>query len=383
MIKKRKICFIITSKIHYARSKLILEELKKRDDVELQIVVGASAILPNYGDVLSLLEKDGFQANFKITMTMEGGTPVAMAKTTGIGITEFTTAFENLQPDIVVVRADRYEILSAVIAAAYLNIAVAHIEGGDLSGTIDESVRHAITKLAHIHFPTNEKSRERIIRMGENPDYIFNLGAPELEVVARNNFNISNSAISHWGVGDLVDVNKAFIVVMQHSVTSEVGKNRDYISETLKAVHELDVPAVWFWPNADAGTDEISKGIRVFRENINPQHIRFVKYLAPEEFIGLLKKSACLVGNSSAGIKECSYLGTPVVNIGTRQNKRMRGNNVIDASYNKDEIKQKISQQMEVGKYPLNNIYYQPDTSKKIVDILATIKLYTQKSFKD
>ncbi|MCK4554844.1 N-acetylneuraminate synthase family protein, partial [Candidatus Parcubacteria bacterium] len=154
--KKRKICFVITSKIHYSRSKKILEKLKNRDDVELQIVIGASAILYKYGDIVSLLEEDGFNYDAKIIMTLEGGSSVAMAKTAGIGITEFATIFDNLNPDIVVVRGDRYEVLSAAIAAAYLNITVAHIEGGDVTGTIDESVRHAITKLSHIHFTTNK-----------------------------------------------------------------------------------------------------------------------------------------------------------------------------------------------------------------------------------
>src|SRR3989344_3209929 len=171
--KKRKICFIITSRNHYARSKLILNELKRRNNVELQIIVGAAALLSNYGDVSSFLKKDGFKHDFKIAMAVEGGSSLAMAKTTGIGVTEFATAFYNLEPDLVVVRGDRYEILSAAVAAAYLNIPLAHIEGGDVTGSIDESVRHAVTKLAHIHFATNKRSKDRILRMGEDPKYIF------------------------------------------------------------------------------------------------------------------------------------------------------------------------------------------------------------------
>ncbi|OGM99810.1 MAG: UDP-N-acetyl-D-glucosamine 2-epimerase, UDP-hydrolysing [Candidatus Yanofskybacteria bacterium RIFCSPHIGHO2_01_FULL_39_8b] len=380
---KRKICFVITSSIHYSRSKLILSELKNRDNVELQIIVGASAILPNYGDILELMERDGFSYNEKITMTLEGGNPVAMAKTTGIGIIEFTTVFDNLKPDVVIVRGDRYEVLSAAIAAAYLNIPVAHIEGGDVTGTIDESVRHAVTKLAHIHFPTNDLARQRIIRMGEPADYIFNFGSPELEFVAKNSYEVSNELINKIGVGDAVDITKPYLMVMQHSVTSEIGYNRENIEKTLDAIHELGIPAIWFWPNVDAGTDEISKGIRVFREHQQPKNIRFIKSLPPEEFVGLLKNAACLVGNSSAGIKEASFLGTPVVNIGTRQNGRMKAENVIDVSYGKEEIKQAVNKQLDHGRYPTSNIYYQPDTAKKIVDTLSTIKLYVQKSFKD
>jgi len=382
-INKRKICFVITSGIHYSRSKLILQELKNREDVELQIVLGASAILPTYSDTLEHIQKDGFTCNAKITMVIEGGTSVAMAKTTGLGIIDFASVFENLTPDIVVIRGDRYETIAPAISAAYLNIVIAHIEGGDVTGNIDESVRHAITKLSHIHFTTNKLSQKRVLMMGEHPKYVFDVGGPDLEFVAKNLYRISNKHINYLGVGDIVDINKPFIVVMQHAVTSERGENRKHIEETLHAIHDLKIPTIWFWPNVDAGTDEISKGIRIFRENVKPNHMRFLKYLPPEEFIGLLKKSACLVGNSSSGIKECSYLGTPVVNIGSRQNHRMRADNVIDVGYDRKQITETIKKQIKHGTYPPSHIYYKLDTSKKISEILATIDLYTQKFFHD
>jgi len=382
-MKKRKICFVITSRIHYGRSKLILKELKKRSDVELMIVVAASALLETYGNVLDDLKRDGFTVNEKIVMTLEGGNTVAMAKTAGVGIMEFTTAFDNLQPDIVVIRADRYEVLSAAIAASYLNITVAHIEGGDVTGTIDESVRHAITKLAHIHFPTNKISAKRIIRMGEDPRYVFDVGSSDIEFVARNQFKVSKSLVNEYGVGNDINIDKPFLVVMQHPVTSEVGNNRKHVRETLAAVRELSFPAILFWPNVDAGTDEVSKAIRVFRETKKPKHMRFIKYLPPEQFIGLLERAACLVGNSSAGIKECSYLGVPVVNIGTRQHARTRAENVVDVGYDKAAIKRAIKKQLDHGSYESSKIYYKKGTGKKIAQILAKIKLYSQKLFFD
>lgn len=380
--KKRKICFIITSKNHYARSKLILDEIKKRKDLELQIIIGASALLSKYGNVEPIMKKDGFFHNFKISMAIEGGDALAMAKTTGIGTTEFATAFHNLEPDIVVVRGDRYEILSAAVAAAYLNIPIAHIEGGDVTGNIDESVRHAVTKLAHIHFATNEQSKNRILRMGENPNYVFDFGCPGLEVAAKNKGKVSNESFSRWGVGSVIDINKLYLMGIQHPVTSEINKNRENIMKTLQAVHELKIPAIWLWPNIDAGTDEISKGTRIFREH-NNSDIYFIKNLPPEEFIGLLKNSLCLVGNSSAGIKECSYLGVPVVNIGSRQDGRMRAENVMDVGYDKNSIKLAIERQIKRKRYKSSNIYFQKDTSKKIAQVLAKAKLYTQKKFYD
>lgn len=382
-MRKRKICFIITSQVHYSRSKLILSGLKKRKDVELQIVVGASALLPNYSDLSSIMEKDGFRPKAAVTMILEGGNSVAMTKTTGVGILEFATIFENLSPDIVVVRGDRYEVLAAAVAAAYLNISVAHIEGGDISGNIDESVRHAITKLAHIHFTTNEVSRDRVLRMGENPDYVFNFGCPGIEYFSKNGYSPSNKSINRLGVGGSIDVTKPYLLVLQHPVTSEIEKNREHGRTLLEAINELKIQTIWFWPNIDAGTDEVSKGIRVFRETVNPPHIRFLKYITPDHFIGLLKKSQCLVGNSSTGIKECSYFGIPVVNIGTRQNGRMRAENVVDADYNKSEIKKAIQKQLQHGRYKRSYIYYQKGTSRNIIKILAEIPLYIQKQFYD
>ena len=380
--KKRKICFVITSTIHYGRNKFVLEELRKHKDIELQIVVGASALLPDYGDVLSFMERDGFKCDAKIVMTLAGGSPVAMAKTAGIGITEFATVFENLEPDIVVIRGDRYEMLSVAITASYLNIPIAHIEGGDKTGTIDESVRHAITKLAHIHFPTNDQSKGRIIRMGEHPDYVFNFGSPDIEFVVKNNYKAHNKLINYLGVGDAIDIKKPYIVVSNHPVTTEYGKNRGNTEALLNAIHELNIPTIWFWPNVDAGTDEVSKAIRAFRENVNPKHIRFIKYLSSDEFTGLLKKASCLVGNSSAGIKECSYLGVPVVNIGTRQNGRMRAENVVDVPvYNKNKIKNAIKKQITKKRYASSDMYSKDNTGENITNTLASIDLYVQKNF--
>ncbi|MDP3900332.1 MAG: UDP-N-acetylglucosamine 2-epimerase [bacterium] len=383
MKSKRKICFVITSKIHYSRSKLVLRALRKRADIDLQIVVAASALLDMHGNVLETLANEGFYVNDRIIMTLEGSNTVAMSKTTGIGIIEFTTAFDNLRPDVVVARGDRYEVLSAAVAASFLNIPIAHIEGGDISGTIDESVRHAITKLSHIHFPTNEYSAERIVRMGEDRRYVFNVGSCDVEFVAQNNFHVSKKLINYLGVGDVIDIDKPFLMVMQHPVTSEVGANRQNIEETLHAIYALKMPTIWFWPNVDAGADEVSKGIRAFREEKDPSHMRFLKSLPAEHFIGLLKRAACLLGNSSAGIKECSYLGTPVVNIGTRQHGRLRAENVIDADYDAKDIARAVKRQLRHGRYEPSKIYYQPGTSGKIAQTLAKAALYTQKCFVD
>lgn len=379
--KKKKICFVITSEIHYARNKLILEALRMHKGVELQIVVGASAILPAYGNVPELLLHDGFPCSAKIMMTVEGSNPLAMAKTAGLGLGEFATVFDNLAPDCVVVRGDRYEVLAVAMAAAYLNIPLAHIEGGDIAGNLDEGIRHAITKIAHLHFPTNEFSRKRIIRMGENPRFVFNVGSPEVELVARGKFKAQSQLVNYWGVGDVIDLKKPYLLVMNHPVMTEYGKNKKNTEELLIAIYEMNIPTIWFWPNVDAGADEVSKAIRSFRESTNSKNMRFIKYLPPEDFYWLLVHAECLVGNSSSGIKECSYLGVPVVDIGTRQKGRAHGENVAHAPCRKNDIKTAIQKQVNHGRYKRSRIYFKRGTSKRITEILVRCRPPVQKSF--
>jgi len=378
----RKICFVITSQIHYARSKLILKSVSENKNLKLQIAVAASAILPQYGNVLSSMEKDGFKADAKIIMTLAGDSPVSMAKTTGIGVTEFATAFDNLDPDIVIIRGDRYEVLAGAIAAAYMNIPVAHIEGGDLSGTIDESVRHAVTKLSHIHFSTSSESKRRIIQMGECPDNVFDVGCPEIEVLDKYDTEITSADINKEGVGGTISIDNPFIMVMFHPVTTEKN-NLKKTNSVLKAIKALDFPTIWFWPNVDANTDEVAKAIRIFRENEDDSKIRFLKYLSAEKFISLLKKTSCMIGNSSSGIKECSYLGIPAVNIGSRQRGRMQGPNVLDTGNDLSAIKSAIEYQLKNGPYKKSNIYFKKDCASNIASILEDISIEPQKEFYD
>ncbi len=246
----RRICFVITSKIHYSRSRLVLEELRKRQtrdrDVILQIVLAHSAVLREHGDIEGLLRKDGFAIDARISMAVQGGTTTAMAKTAGLGIIEFSSVFDNLQPDIVVIRGDRFEVLSAAVAAAYMNKTIAHIEGGDVSGNIDESVRHAITKLAHIHFTTNEASRRRVLAAGEHPDYVFDVGASDVEFAALSRDFVTDEELNERGEGVRIDLARPFLIVMQHPVTSEISENRRHMEESLSALHLLNLPCIFF-----------------------------------------------------------------------------------------------------------------------------------------
>lgn len=382
---KRKICFVITSYIHYSRNILILEELKKRDDVELSIVVGGSALIPKYlsrfADIEKSLKTGGFENIYEVFFNLEGDKGVTKAKTAGLATIEFSSIFEKIRPDLVVVRGDRFEVLSAAQSAVYMNIPVAHIEGGDLSGSIDESVRHAITKLSQIHFVTNEPAREKLLRMGENPDYVFNFGSPEIEVIEKLTLNMLDIDLEITGSGAHIDLDKDFLIVMFHPVTTEANMLSMYTRNLLDAIYELNIPTMWYWPNFDYGAEDIAHEIRVFRDKKPNNKIRFMRFLPPKEFVYILKKTKCFIGNSSAGIKECSYLGIPVVNIGTRQKNRLRASNVVDSDYKTTEIIEAVKKQIKVGRYPPSKIYFANNTSQKIAEKLATVDLYLQKVF--
>lgn len=379
---KRKICFIITNRIHYARQEILLKQLQGDPDFDLQLVVGGAALLDKYSTVVLSLERHGFEIHEHMLNLVEGGNHAAMAKTAGLAVLELTNTFQKLNPDIVLIRGDRFELLAAAMTAAYLNKTVAHIEGGDVTGTIDESVRHAITKLAHIHFVTNEAAYRRLLQMGENPAYVFHVGSPDLEFAAEVQRKPDAEMLNRIGVGGTVDFSKPYILVIQHPVTSEAD-NLENVLKTLQVVNDLGVQAFWFWPNPDAGTDAISAGIRRFRENNSTPRIRFIIDVHPRDFISLLKYSTCLVGNSSSGIKEASFFGVPVVNIGTRQQGRERAENVMDVDYHTDAIRSAIRRQISHGPYQPSLIYYKSDTAKRIRGILKSVPLYTQKRFRD
>jgi len=381
---KRKIGIVIGSRANYASIKSVARELKKNKNIELHIYAGASAILDKYGKVEDIIEKDGFHIDERFYMLVEGETPETMAMSTGLGIIRLVDIFQNNKPDIVITVGDRFETMATAISAAYLNIFLAHTMGGEVSGTVDESIRHAVTKFAHIHFPANKRASDRIIKMGEEPKNVFVTGCPRIDIVKEvieesrksNNFNEDNFWKKYKGVGGNFSLKKEkFLLVLQHPVTTEFHKNREHINETLMALNELKIPTIMLWPNADAGSDEISKGIRTFREEYKPDWFHIFKNLPMEVFVQLMDMCKVLIGNTSSAIREGAIVGVPVVNIGTRQQGRCRGKNVFDVNYNKNEIVNAIKKQIEHGKYKPDYIYGDGKAGKKIAKILSEIDL--------
>jgi UDP-hydrolysing UDP-N-acetyl-D-glucosamine 2-epimerase len=265
-----------------------------------------------------------------------------------------------------------------------MNIPLAHTMGGEVSGTIDESVRHAVTKLAHIHFPASRQAGERIIRMGEDPATVHVVGCPRMDL-AKEILEQDGRHPGEWidwqeGVGVPLDLSGPFLVAAQYPVTSEYGDGERQINETLKALEDLRLPTIMLWPNADAGAEDVARGMRKFRERLpDLDYIHFFKNLPVEVYLRLLSHAACIVGNTSSAIREGAFLGTPSVNIGTRQQGRERGQNVVDVPYNHKLIQKAVERQVCHGRYSADPVYGDGQAGERIARILNTCGLDTQK----
>jgi len=379
--KKRKICVVVNSRPNYSRIKSFLYEAQKSKNIDLNILVGASALLYRFGEVVKIIKKDGFKISQMVHSIVEGENPATMAKSTGLGIIELSTHFQNLNPDIVLTVADRFETIATAIAASYMNIPVAHTQGGEMTGSIDENVRHAITKLSHIHFPSTKRAKKNLILMGENPSKVFLTGCPSIDLIKNTNLSLNKNILTNkQGVGDSIELNKEYIILLQHPVTTEFGDGPAQIRQTLEAIGKLkgDVQVIGLWPNPDAGSDDISKGIRIMREKKKNLKMRFFRNFPPEDFLRIVKNSSCVVGNSSAGIRECSFMGIPTVNIGSRQNLRERASNVLDVSYKNEDIFRAINFQRK-KRYKKSKLYGEGNAGKKIAKILSTVDLSIKK----
>ena len=379
----RKVCVVVTARPSYSRIRTALEAIRAHPDLELQLVVAASALLDRYGNAVNVIAEEGFDIDRQVYMILEGENLVTSAKSTGLGIAELATVFDNLKPDMVVTVADRFETMATAIAASYMNLPLVHVQGGEVTGSIDEKVRHAITKLADIHLVSCEPARERVIKMGEQPERVFVTGCPSIdlarEAVAAEPRDIADTLSGYGGVGADVDLNEGYIVVLQHPVTTEYDSAAEHARKTLRAVHDGRWPTLWFWPNVDAGSDGTSGAIRHYREMNALRQIHFYKNLRPLDFLSILLNSRGIVGNSSVAIRECAYLGVPAVNIGSRQQGRDRGRNVRDVDYDSDEISKAIAAMFDQDDRPQDMIYGDGSAGRQIADTLAVCDLSIEK----
>ncbi|HEV7276272.1 MAG TPA: UDP-N-acetylglucosamine 2-epimerase [Devosiaceae bacterium] len=378
---RRKVCVVVNSRANYGRIKTVMRAVQNHPDLELQLVVGASALLHRFGSVVDIMRADGFEPTAVIYSIVEGETPTTMAKSTGLGILELASQFENIKPDVVLTVADRFETIATAIAASYMNIPVAHTQGGEITGSIDETVRHAVTKLSHIHFPATQRAYDYLLRMGEEAARVHMTGCPAMDLIPDLDLALPLDMFKRYaGVGADLDPEQPYLVVLQHPVTTEYGQGIAQISETLEAISRIRMQTVWLWPNVDAGSDDVSKGLRVFRERQQPDYLHFFRNFTPEDYLRLIKNSACIVGNSSSGLREGSFMGVPCVNIGTRQQGRERGENVMDVGYDASAIEAAVRRQLSHGHYPPSPVFGDGTAGVQIAEILATAKFQIQKT---
>jgi UDP-N-acetylglucosamine 2-epimerase (non-hydrolysing)/GDP/UDP-N,N'-diacetylbacillosamine 2-epimerase (hydrolysing) len=349
----------------------ILKELYKDSIFDVYLVVTGICLLDIHGKDIDYIKEDGFVINAEIPMFEEGkkNTNVSMVKALAKVLNGITDEIEKFNPDLVLTGFDIGANLAATIAAAHMNIPVAHIQGGEVTGTIDESIRHAMSKFAHIHFPATEDSRNRLIRLGENPNYVFNVGCPSIDTIMQTPIIERKTSEKKFNV----NFSKPIVLLIQHPVTTESGASKKQILKTLEAIKELGVQALVALPNNDAGSTEII-------EQIKKSGLSWYPSLSTEEFVNVYRNVWAIVGNSSSGIHESTTFGIPAVNIGTRQQDRERAKNVLDADYDKVEIKKAIEKALfdesfRLAARGIKNPYGVGDSSKKIVKIIKSISL--------
>ena len=367
----KKIFCVVTNRASYTKLKSLLFLLNKK--FNLQVVLAAGALLEKYGELESEIKKDGFKIIEKIYMLLDAQTLVNNSKSTGIGVVEFSDCFYRHKPSLVILMADRFEILSAAIAASYQNIKIAHLQGGENTGNIDQKVRYSVTALSDFHFTSTKFAFKNLKKFNDLKNVYFT-GCPSIDLCKKveNNSRSKLAAIfkNYRGVGLPVNIMQNYLIIMYHPVTNEYKRISKNFQLFIDRINSIKIPKIWFWPNPDSGSHIISQKIRKLREK-NKLPNTFFKNMKPDDFLLLLKFSSCIIGNSSAGIRESSYFGTPSINLGTRQLNRERGNNVINfenLNFSKKKFQNIIKSQ--INKNTKNKLYGEGNAASKIAKII-------------
>ena len=371
---KRKICVTTGTRSEYGLLRPVLAELKKSKKIDLILIVTGMHLSSKYGNTIDLIKKDGFKISYKFPMIPKKDSSFYMAKSLGEGIVKFATIFKKINPDINVILGDRDESFASAIAAFHMNIPNAHIHGGDRTmGGIDEYIRHAMTKISNIHFAASKVSQKRIVKMGENKDFVFFTGSPGIDDIFKQKISTKNKLKRKYGV----DLKGNEILLLQHPVTSQISQSEKQILSILSVISKLKLPTIAIAPNSDAGNMPIFTHLSNYSKKF--PFIRVFSSLPRDDYLGFLKYCGVLVGNSSSGMIEGSYFDTPIVNLGIRQKDREHGNNVINVhTMNQQNIRKSIMTSLKLNsKKPVikNTIYGDGNSAKKIIQLLETIPL--------
>lgn len=379
--QKRRVAVVLVDRANYGRLESVMHALAQRDDVELLTIVGGTMVLERFGRPINVVKSAGFRVDAEIYQELEGSTPATMAKSVGFGVTEYANAFHRLQPDMVVLIGDRYEAFAAAIAAAYMNICMVHFQGGEVSGSIDESARHAITKLAHYHIPSTQRAAEYITQMGEKAETVLTIGCPSSDLAKDLDLSLDSSLINNMGAGKNICLNEPYLLSVYHPTTTEYGSEGQQIDDLLSGLESIRMPTVMLWPNIDAGSDRIAKRIRLFRDSVaDDPFLRVITNLEPLNYLKLLASADCAVGNSSSFVRDAGFFGTPVVLVGRRQLFRERDIHVIKTDIDRKAISEAIQSQLSHGRYSPSTLYGDGQVASRAAEAIAKAPLYIQKS---
>jgi UDP-hydrolysing UDP-N-acetyl-D-glucosamine 2-epimerase len=369
-VKARRILFITGSRGEYGYIRPILRLIDDDPLLEYQILATNMHLLPEFGDSINEFAKDGFAVEYKPLMTFGGFTPQSMVKSLSALGLSLVDIFDHSKPDIILLAGDRGEQLMAAIAGSHMNIPVAHIQAGELSGNIDGLSRHAIARFSHIHFASNDDAENRLIKSGEQDFRVFNVGAPQLDDFISGVISTRENLQDKYG-----GMTEEYILFVQHSVTEQHSSAYEQVSLTLKAIKEVGMNVIVIAPNSDAGSALVNAAII---DNMNSlMHV--YRNVPREDYAGLMQYAKCIVGNSSSGLLEAPTFELPAVNIGRRQEGRYQGANVINCDHDIDQIifsiKQAVSDEFKLKIRGMKNPYGDGRSSERIVSILKTISI--------
>ena len=363
----KKIMIITGSRGEWGYIRPILKLIKERADVEAVLVVTNMHLLPAYGNSYKEIENDGFHIDYKVHMSLDGYSHVTQAKSLGIFLSSMPDIIENEKPDWILLAGDRGEQLMGAIAGAYTYTPVAHIQAGEVSGNIDNMTRHAIGKLVHLHFASNQDAADRLIKLGEEAFRVHNVGAPQIDEMVSAQY----TPLPEIEEKLCIRLQDGYLLGVMHPVTEEADKAEMQAEVFIKALNQFPVPKVIILPNNDAGSNGVKRAIQEYREG---EYYMYAN-LKREDYLGLLKNTKCIVGNSSSGLLEAPTFKVPAVNIGRRQNMRFRGINVIDVPFETNQVVTAIQKAMsdEFRSYldkECVNPYGDGHSSERILDLL-------------
>ncbi len=359
----RRICYLTGTRADFGLMSSTLHAIDRDPRLDLKLLATGMHLSPRYGHTVDEIEAEGFAIAARVPVELEGASAAGMAVNVGLMLQGFVPALQAIDPDIVLLLGDRGEMLAGAIAAIHLGIPIAHLHGGERSGTVDEPVRHAISKLSHLHFVATQEARDRLVRMGEQSTNVHVVGAPGidglLEVKPLDRVALCLTAG--------FDPAKPIGLLVYHPVLQEAIDADRQVCEVLSAAEGLQLLALM--PNSDAGSEAVRRQLTQAAET---GQVVLRTHLRREEYIGWLSCCDVLLGNSSSGIIEAASFGTPVVNIGTRQNMRQRNANVTDVPAKLNEVRRALVESLAHGRYPLVNVYGDGQAGPRIVDLLAT-----------